>query len=924
MTKKTTSLILVIVIGALISGCIQSQEEKPSRPEVCPQVYNPVCGKDGQTYSHDCVAKQKGAKVDYPGECRKEPISKCGDGVCDEIEKKRNICPEDCGKPTTTIVATTLPTTLTTSLPITTSQDSPFGAHGRLEILLEADDVGIQFKRNAAKEGLLWDLMEPNYDSNYYWDDFDNFLDEANDLNLDLMITVLQMNTLDQNSCGPCVIGDKGKCERKNPCNWDKYETFLKTAIARYKDRITYWQIENEPAAGHFYAGTAQEYAELLAMSYKTIKDVCPDCEIVIAGMADTHPEESREYYSQIFDSLKTYPECSENGCFDIFDIHTGGDLRGGYQAVEQTYSDTVSLLSQYNYADKPLWSTEYGPLRSPEKCSKITDNMGHKLIKLYSAGLESGFKKLFWRVAECPSWLVDHGKKTDPYYAYKTLISKLEGFSSVQKLSEGQYKFMVNNKPVYVLWSDTGKGKVPDEISGTVKVTGYLGNEQVMQASAIKLNESPVFVEGKPTTTTLPYEETTTTIPAEKPEEENLQLGWFIANYGSKDDYEGQSYMYEYLMKPTGAAVKRLNLWWHLVQSEQGGEYDFNTFDRSGYDQYQLACDKGLIPFIGLSADVRWIGESRSYGQGDYPDGDEDGYQGYVAAVVDRYNGDGDSNDAGCVINYYEIENEVAGIYWHGTAEEYVKLIQLSIEVIREHNPSAKIAISFAEGTRSGAEYLRSMFEYGLESSDFDIIDSHILHDESMTYPEDIISRYEEVLSDYSASGKEYWSTESCINSAFVSSYKDRNYGGSEDTQARDIIKMFVNGFASGYRVILEHTMIGDTGGDNPPFYGCGVYREDLSKKPSFYAYQVLADKIQGSVFQEMIDLGTDVAAYKFSKDGKDIYVLWMWTKQDKIIDLSSYISGDVTATDYQGNEETGDASSIQLSQYPVFIEEK
>ncbi len=143
------------------------------------------------------------------------------------------------------------------------------------------------------------------------------------------------------------LYGRKTNPPTANPEALEAWKQFVTAAVERYKDRITYWEIWNEPNHRAYWGAPpdGHDYGRLVKITGELIKRLQPDAVIVAGATAGLDPEFIDAYLSEAAPVI------------DIISFHQYGAIPEEriYRAVE-----VRKVIDKYNPAI-PLWQGECG-----------------------------------------------------------------------------------------------------------------------------------------------------------------------------------------------------------------------------------------------------------------------------------------------------------------------------------------------------------------------------------------------------------------------------------------------------------------------------------------------------------------------------------------------------------------------------------
>lgn len=153
------------------------------------------------------------------------------------------------------------------------------------------------------------------------------------------------------------------------PDNYDDYGDFVATVIERYRGKIRFYQLWNEPNIYPEWGEqdvNAADYVRLLKIGYTRAKATDPNVVVIGAGLAQTVEEGGRNLNDRFF--LQQMYDAGARGYFDILAVQNYGLFSGpGDRRLDEeriNFSRPIQLreiMVKNGDARTPVWAMEMG-----------------------------------------------------------------------------------------------------------------------------------------------------------------------------------------------------------------------------------------------------------------------------------------------------------------------------------------------------------------------------------------------------------------------------------------------------------------------------------------------------------------------------------------------------------------------------------
>jgi hypothetical protein len=251
--------------------------------------------------------------------------------------------------------------------PIPHTDVNPYGANFFLDREVEhwKQEKTLEMAREAGitwiKQQFSWEEIEPQRKGEFDWAKYDRIVDLADQYGMQIIAR------LDR---PPDWSRQDNRFKTRPPDDLENYGDFVYHFVERYRGRVGYVQIWNEPnltAEWGFERVDAVAYTRLLAVAYRRAKEADPGIVVLSAPLAITLEDASMRGNHNDLIFLEEMYQAGASDHFDVLSANAFGLDRPPEEppAPDQLNFRRVELqrqiMEQYGDGDKPIWINEYG-----------------------------------------------------------------------------------------------------------------------------------------------------------------------------------------------------------------------------------------------------------------------------------------------------------------------------------------------------------------------------------------------------------------------------------------------------------------------------------------------------------------------------------------------------------------------------------
>lgn len=184
----------------------------------------------------------------------------------------------------------------------------------------------------------------------------------------------------------------------------DQWLQYVRRLVTRYKGRLRYWEVWNEPNLEHFWHDKPdpKDYTKMLKATYEAIKQIDPEAVVLLGGTAGI----PWSYLEGVYQS-------GGRDSFQVMNVHPYRYP----QTPEQRplYDDLVRLrrlMDQYEAdSGKPIWITEFGWPTHQGSRGVTPERQAEILPRAYLLALQAGVQVVFWYEFQAPEGKPDYNE---------------------------------------------------------------------------------------------------------------------------------------------------------------------------------------------------------------------------------------------------------------------------------------------------------------------------------------------------------------------------------------------------------------------------------------------------------------------------------------------------------------------------------